>query len=140
MIIPDDANIAFRNILGMILSLVIIFITAWFLHIIHAKIFSILLGCLFLYILTYFIINRYIRATADNSTFQILGKKLLYIVSIILCIGILYELITIPIPTIIRSKDINSDNLLSSTKIPVYCDDIITIGKWENTPWYVIDI
>jgi hypothetical protein len=92
MIMPEDKNIAWVNIMGMCSILGVLYLISVFLWAAKASLVHIALTCVGLFPVILLVIGRFARKTADNFTYQTLSGRAAIMSAVALVIGVMIAL------------------------------------------------
>eukprot|EP01041_Mallomonas_annulata_P011513 gene11513-24078_t len=141
MIMPDEKNLALRNMIGTTLILALVFAVAWVLHSHHTGPLGVILTCFLLFILSILIISRVASTTKDNASFQSWAPKFLVAAALIVVIGGIVNISLIS--TVNVHTGGGSEGTLAtatttasskSMKISPGCLSSLSSGHWEQSP------
>jgi hypothetical protein len=137
MILPENKEIAFRNMIGTILLLAFFTIAASLLHYLEVSWVGIALGCLALFISLSLPMKKFGKGFQDNDLFQSIWKKMIFLSLLLFFVGLGYEL---SLSGSSGNGNQQESPLSSSAKIPtVYgnpsllhqCHQSVTSGHWD---------
>ena len=74
MILPEDKNIAFTNMIGTGAVLMVLYLVASVLHALEPSIVGILLTCVTLLLMTLLLINRFAKSCSDHHLYRIMSS------------------------------------------------------------------
>lgn len=92
MILPDDGAIAWKNLLGTCVSVLLLFAIAAILQSFEATVIEILVTSLGLSLVTILIINRFARQTSEIPSYQFWSVRCSWIIIGLFCTGIIVQL------------------------------------------------
>lgn len=147
MILPDDRTLALQNILGLGGVFAALGGVAFLLHMIHPELGAIMMACGLIFIISIFLIQRFAKATAENSTFTAAFTKCLIVGGVLIVIGLILQLISPGVPPPVDAhrrlavaKWPDAKPVVSTTKYiggvpPVeVCYQHLVKGRWETQP------
>lgn len=131
MILPENKEIAFRNMIGAFLLLAFFTVVASVLHYLEVSWIGIALSCLILFILLSLPMKKFGKGFQDNELFQSIWKRMIFVSLLLFFVGLAYEL---------SLSGSGRQQESSSTKIPVVydnpsllhqCHKGVTSGHWD---------
>jgi hypothetical protein len=124
MILPDQKDIALRNIIGSAVVLAVFALATACLHLFTATFTSIALASVFLFLVFSLVVRKYGKGLSDDDVFQSVWKRLFLSSTLLLVLGLLASNVLVtPAP----SHTGTTPSLIDTHK----CKDILPYGQWE---------
>merc|ERR1711871_926281 len=146
MILPDDRAIALQNILGLGGVFAALAGVAFLLHMIHPEIGAILMACGLIFVIAMFLIQRFAKSTAENSTFSGIFNKCVIGGGILILVGLIVQLVIPGVPPAVAShrrlavtkwpdaKPVVSSKYIGGVPPTETCLEYLVRGSWETQP------
>jgi N-acetylneuraminate 9-O-acetyltransferase len=141
MILPENKEIAFRNMIGTALLMAFFTIVASVLHFLEVSWLGIGLGSLALFILLSVPMKRLGKGFQDNDLFQTVWKKMIFLCVLLFFVGLGYQLsLSDSSSGSSLSSSTSSGSSSSSAKVPALygnpsllnqCHQSVTSGHWD---------
>ena len=130
MVMPDDANITFNNIIGLAIILGVLYGVSFFLDQILPTPLEIVLASIGLALVTIIVLNRFAKHLHDSFVYQQWSGRLILFLTLILVVGISTQLIVSPPAT---GESLLALSTGSATKYignTPNCINSISEGRW----------
>lgn len=129
MIIPDDANIAFKNCLGLLGVFFTFYSLAFILQLFLATIMEIIMASIIVSLLSMVVINRFTKSFSDNLHYQLWSRRAAITSIILLAVAMLIQLIY---STTTPSTTATSTAAIAPTSNLPQCYEALTHGHWSK--------